>query len=147
MKKLTAVLLAVLMLFSAVSVIAFAEDEPTTPPEEDVYYTIRFVDYDGSEIQTLYVKKGDIVPAPANPKRENTDEYEYTFEGWQATNGTIVFKPGTIPVAMDHVTYMAVYKESEHIEVLTFWAFIQSIFARINQIFEYFHDLFTRNLD
>ncbi len=140
MKKLISVILAVLMLFSTVSVVAFAEGEG------DKFYTIRFVDYDGSEIKTMTAQEGAIIPAPENPTREATEKCEYTFKGWSADGGQTIYYQTTIPIATEDVIYMAVYSENEKVEVLTFWAFVSSIFERINQIFEYFHDLFTRNL-
>ena len=51
--------------------------------KEDKYYTITFKDYDGTLLQTNSVKEGE-TPSynKGNPKRENDDNYSYTFSGW-----------------------------------------------------------------
>lgn len=146
MKKALSLLLSVLMIFSCMTVAVFAEDEATP-----VYYTIRFVDWDwdGSDETTLAretVKAGDIVTAPANPTRESEDKkIEYVFKGWSADGGKTIYHAGTIPIATEDVTYTAVYAENKKSDNLTFWQLVQSIFARINQIFEYFAEIFGRN--
>lgn len=142
MKKTLAVILAVLMLFTTVSFLAFAEDG-----EEKSYYNIEFVDYDGTSIKKMQAEKGSIVPGPANPTREATDDYEYTFKGWSADGGKTLYFQNTIPIATADVTYTAVYSETEKQDLLTFWGFIASIFRRINMIYEYFYKIFSRGLE
>lgn len=44
---------------------------------EPLTFTVTFVDYDGSEIKTDVVEKGNDAVAPADPEREG-----YTFTGW-----------------------------------------------------------------
>lgn len=138
MKKIIAVLLSVLVLFSAVGVAAFAEGES----EKQDYYTITFVDYDGKVLGTRQVLYGGIVMAPANPTRENTDEYEYVFKGWSADGGKTVYHENTIPNAVADVTYTAIYSETAVKDYMTFWDLVGSIFTRINMIFEYFFKIF-----
>ena len=138
MKKIIAVLLSVLVLFSAVSVGAFAEDET----DVQTYYTITFVDYNGEKIASRQVEHGKVVNAPANPSRESTEKTEYIFKGWSADDGVTVYSGNTLPVATADVTYTAVYAEKEIKETLTFWKLVASILKRINMIFEYFNKIF-----
>lgn len=137
MKKIIAVLLSVLMLFSAFSIVCFAEEE--TP---ETYYTISFLDYDGTVLGTRKIVENGVVDAPENPSRENTKEVEYIFKGWSADDGATVYAPKTLPIATADVTYTAVYAEDVIEDTFTFWNFVQSIFDRINLIFEYFFRLF-----
>lgn len=141
MKKIIAVLLSVLVLFSAFGVAAFAgnEDEVT---EEPVYFTVTFVDYDGTHIASRQVLKGKNVNAPMNPERASTEDTDYIFKGWSADGGATIYHAETLPVATVDVTYTAVYAEEAHKDNLTFWQLVASIFERINQILEYFYKLF-----
>ena len=43
----------------------------------DVFYTVTFVDYDGTQLKTKQVIEGGSATAPADPEREG-----YTFTGW-----------------------------------------------------------------
>lgn len=141
MKKIIAVLLSVLVLFSAFGVCAFAGDDEA---EEPVYYTITFVDYDGSHLASRQVISGKTVNAPYNPERESTDDTDYIFRGWTADGGNTIYQAATLPIATDDVTYTAVYAEETHKDNLTFWQLVASIFERINMIFEYFFKIFER---
>lgn len=46
------------------------------------YYTVTFVNYDGSTISTQSIGYGYGAVAPANPSRESDGEYTYTFDKW-----------------------------------------------------------------
>ncbi|MGN1194636.1 MAG: hypothetical protein ACI4SB_04065 [Acutalibacteraceae bacterium] len=144
MKKALSLLLSVLMIFSCMSVAVFAED---AAPEPSVYYTIKFVDWDGTQIgEDVIVCKGDIVPAPANPTRtSDNNKIEYIFKGWSADGGNTIYHAGTLPIATADVTYTAIYAENNKSDIITFWNLVQSIFARINQIFEYFYAIFAKD--
>ena len=50
---------------------------------QPVYYTIRFLNYDGTELQSSQVLEGDM-PAytGATPTKPEDDNYTYTFSGW-----------------------------------------------------------------
>ena len=48
----------------------------------EVDYTIRFLDWDDSVIQSDTYHYGAEVTAPANPKREADETYTYQFTGW-----------------------------------------------------------------
>ena len=140
MKKIIAVLLSVLLLFSAFSVVSFAEGED----EEKPIYKITFVDYDGTPLGSRQVPQGEIISAPENPARaeDKENKIEYIFKGWSADDGVTVYAPKTLPVATADATYTAVYAEDVIEDTFTFWNFVQSIFDRINLIFEYFFRLF-----
>lgn len=142
MKKIIAVLLSVLMLFSAVSVVCFAEGETEEPM---TYYTITFVDYDGKVLGTRKIVENGIIDAPENPVRENTKEVEYTFKGWSSDGGVTTYAPKTLPLATGDITYTAIYAEEKIEDTFTFWNLVQSIFARINMIFEYFFNIFEKH--
>lgn len=144
MKKALSLLLSVLVIFSCMSVAVFAEDETPAP---SVYYTIKFVDWDGKKIgEDVIARKGDVVPAPANPTRTSDNKkVEYIFKGWSSDGGKTIYHAGTIPVATEDVTYTAIYAENNKSDNLTFWELVRSIFARINQIFEYFAKIFGRD--
>ena len=53
---------------------------------EQTYYTIRFLNYDGTELQSTQVKEGDL-PAytGATPTKPEDENYTYTFSGWSPT--------------------------------------------------------------
>ena len=143
MKKALSLLLSVLMIFSCMSVAVFAEDGTLVPPTS---YTILFVDWDGTVLESKVVKAGDIVTAPANPTRTSDNKkIEYIFKGWSSDDGKTIYHAGTIPIATEDVTYTAIYAENNKSDIITFWELVRSIFARINQIFEYFNEIFGRN--
>ena len=143
MKKALSLLLSVLMIFSCMTVAVFAENDAADLP---VTYTIQFVDWDGTLLQKEPVVAGKVVTAPANPTRVSDDKnIEYVFDGWTSDGGKTVFHAGTIPVATEDVTYTAVYTEKKKSDNLTFWGLVKSIFERINKIFEYFYEIFSKN--
>lgn len=57
-------------------------DDPVVP----VYYTIRFLNWDGAVLQTASVREGEL-PAYSGrtPTRPEDDTYTYTFSGWTPT--------------------------------------------------------------
>lgn len=140
MKKIIAVLLSVLVLFSALSIASFAEGEV----EEKPVYTITFVDYDGTHLGSRKVPQGEIISAPENPARaeDKENKIEYIFKGWSSDGGATTYSGNTLPIATADVTYTAVYAENKKSENLTFWQLVASIFRRINMIFEYFDKIF-----
>ena len=54
--------------------------KPTTEPQ--VYHTVKFINYDGSEISTQQVLDGQAATAPPDPVKPSDDFYDYTFKGW-----------------------------------------------------------------
>ncbi len=140
MKKIIAVLLSVIVLFSAISVVSFAEDETEVTP----IYKITFVDYDGTALGSRQVPQGGIISAPENPTRaeDKENKIEYIFKGWSADGGATTYSGNTLPLATEDVTYTAVYAENKKSDNLTFWQLVASFFARLNKIFEYFNKIF-----
>lgn len=74
------------------------QDEIYTATFQDVTYTISFIDYDDSPLQTLQVTSGQM-PTPQTPTRQH-----YTFSFWNPT----------LAVATADQTYKAVYTNSEY---------------------------------
>ena len=71
-------------------------------------YTVTFKNYDGSVIDTQFVKLGDSAVAPAQPERPDDGYYSYTFAGWdkEFTNitGDITVTAVYDETAIDHDT-------------------------------------------
>ena len=78
-------------------------------PPEPVYYTIRFLNWDGAVLQTSQVKEGDLpVYAGATPTKPEDEEYTYAFSGWSL--GTQRFQPAdNLPAATADVDYTATF--------------------------------------
>ncbi|MCM1364255.1 MAG: surface glycoprotein [Faecalibacterium sp.] len=141
MKKVIAVLLSVLMIFSAFGMTcAFAADETADSKE----YTVVFLDYDGRIVSADRYAEGEKIAVPENPERAATEEYKYIFRSWIGDDGEIVYRNSEIYASKD-VTYTADYGEVDNAETPTFWKLVQSLFARINAIFEYISRIFTKS--
>ncbi len=62
--------------------VTFEVVEQVTPPEP-TYYTIRFLNWDGTELQNSQVKEGEIPSyGGATPVRPEDENYTYSFSGW-----------------------------------------------------------------
>ncbi|MBQ8503700.1 MAG: hypothetical protein IJ491_05415 [Clostridia bacterium] len=143
MKKALSVLLSVLVIFSMVGVMAFAAEEPAI--------TVQFKDWDGKVVKEIQVDSGTIITqyAPENPERADTDDTDYTFAGWRGEDGELYHK-STFPTPVlaegettKTVVYTAEYTEKDTSGYQSFWNFIESIFERINMLFEYFAEVFN----
>lgn len=55
--------------------------QPTT--RATIYLTVKFLNYDGSVINTQKVEYGKAAKAPANPTKPSDDYYDYVFKEWQ----------------------------------------------------------------
>ena len=139
MKKTLAVLLAVLVALSTLSVAAFAVDK-----------TVKFMD-GKTELGVVQftVGAGDLsASVPENPTKASDGKYEYTFKGWQleGDKSGVLYQKGTIknPIESDPDTiiYNAVYAQQEIYENQTFFQLVASIFARINDMFRRLAALF-----
>ena len=53
-------------------------------------YTVTFLDWNGEVLKTETVEQGKSATPPANPYRESTAQYTYTFNGWDNYNFTYV---------------------------------------------------------
>jgi len=73
-------------------------------------YTVTFVDYDGEVLDTQTVTKGESATAPAEPSRENTAQYSYTFLGWDKDFSNIT----------EDTTVTALYTETINKYTVTF---------------------------
>ncbi len=137
MKKALALILSLLVAFSMLTVAAFAEGD---------LVTIKFVDSDGKGIKTVQVAPGTLMTpyVPENPEKADTETTRYTFIGWKSSVDTDEepYSKNTVPNARVDVTYTATYSEKDISQNQTLWNFIESIFARINLIFQYFAEIF-----
>ncbi|MBQ9743365.1 MAG: InlB B-repeat-containing protein, partial [Ruminococcus sp.] len=52
-------------------------------------YTVTFVDWDGTVLSEQQVEYGKSATAPADPTREATAQYTYTFAGWNGSSSGI----------------------------------------------------------
>lgn len=55
--------------------------QPTT--QAKVYVTVKFINYDGTQISEQKVEVGKSAKAPADPVKPSDDYYDYVFKGWQ----------------------------------------------------------------
>ena len=137
MKKALSLVLAVLLLFSMTAVMASAEEN---------LVTVKFIN-DGFVVKEVDLEVGAsiITYAPENPQKKATETTEYIFSGWVCDLDGKTYYQNTLPVVPEDVTeiiFVADYSESD-IEVRqTFWNLVESIFARINLIFQYFAKIF-----
>ncbi|MBQ8415553.1 MAG: hypothetical protein IJX13_01430, partial [Clostridia bacterium] len=59
-------------------------------------YTVKFLNWDGSEIVTLTLTWGQAITAPADPTKASDEKFDYVFTGWDKTvpancNGDVTF--------------------------------------------------------
>lgn len=164
MKKTLSIILAVILMFSAVSVMAFAEDA-TDEGLVTINFYVDAEDIGSTPFHTIKVLPGKNFTdrlvtgeeAIGDPEKAPTEEVEYIFKGWSKYNtetdstDPTVYVAGTIPVVENAdeavICYVAVFAEQEVRENQTFWQFVASIFARINAIFEYFAKVFEGVVD
>ncbi len=73
-------------------------------------YTVRFENYDGTELQTVTVDSGEIPSYSGDvPEKPDTDQYSYSFTGWDDGSGTVYPADSDLPAAQGDVTYTAVF--------------------------------------
>ena len=148
MKKTLAMLLAILVALSMLSVAAFAEENTEASDKVTVYFKV-----DGNVVSEVTITKGQvasITPAiPDNPTKASDGKYDYTFKGWVVegdANGEVWYKETIKTPGADfegnEITYVAEFSKEEVKSNQTFWNFIESIFERINRIFQYFAKIF-----
>ena len=87
MKRFLAIFLCLVMLMSSFSLVLATGAEPgdgenETRPEEWGDFTVTFVDWDGTVIDTVKVYQGEDATAPADPVRDADETYIYEFAGW-----------------------------------------------------------------
>ena len=93
------------------------EPGPGPEPTPD-FYTVTFVDYDGSLLQESQWEKGETpVYYGDEPTREKDWDYVYTFSGWT---------PAITPITKD-ITYTATYKAEPYV-----WVFGEVLPAKLS---------------
>lgn len=142
MKKTLALVLSLLVAFSMFSVVAAAATE----------VTVKFV-VDGEVVETLKVAPGTAIIPDLVPEvvREYTAEkdgktFKYTFKGWKSSENQNIYYDKGIPTPTgdaEIIVYEAQYAEEDYSERQSFWNLVESIFERLNKIFEYFATIFN----
>ena len=146
MKKTLALVLSLLVAFSMFSVMAAAADQVTV---KFIYET----EDDSEVIATVIVAPGtqikpdDVPQIPTEFKADKDGKtYKYTFKGWKSSvDGEIYYASG-IPTpdgSKATVVYTAEYAVEDYSERQSFWNLVESIFERINLLFEYFATVFN----
>ncbi len=148
MKKALSVLLSLLVIFSMFGMVAAAEGEQTDlvsitfKVDGEVYYYIEALP-GANIIERLQTGENKL----ETPVKDLGDGNVYTFKYWEnEANGDIRYT-GNIPPATEDTVYNAVFHVEEKVENQSFWAFVQTIFERINLIFEYFAKVFEGIID
>lgn len=150
MKKTLALVLAMLVAFSMFGMVAAAADENLVVVKF-VYQT----ETDTEVIDTIKVAPGvgitpDLVPDAPNEFKVEKDgkTYKYTFKGWKSSENQQTYYDSGIPTPTEAqlgktIVYSAEYSVEDYSERQSFWNLIESIFERINMIFEYFATIFN----
>ena len=85
------------------------EPQPTS-------YTIRFLNYDGTELQNTQVLEGNVPTYNGTtPTKPQDEQYIYTFIGWQDTNGVdyTYSNMNNLPAVSSNMDYTAQYRSAE----------------------------------
>ena len=82
-------------------------------PEQPTYYTVTFVDWDGTEIFTQEVEQGNTATAPADPIREG-----YTFTGWDVAFNNVQ-SDLTVTAQYEINTYTVTFVDWDGTEIST----------------------------
>ncbi len=142
MKKALSIILSVLVIFSMFSMVAAAADEDLVTVkfmvEGKVYKEIRVVP--GQNFVHRIVEGGDA--ELGIPTKAPTETTEYIFKFWKNEANGHETSAANVPVATEDTVYVAVFAEQEIVENQSLWAFVRTIFERINMIFEYFARVF-----
>lgn len=143
MKKALSIILAVLMLASVFTVCAAAAYEPIV---DVTAYEIYFYSPEKKTMlhYGVYPKGTDLalIGAAQEPDSyEGEDNLVYYFVGWEDEETGKVRSSDQLPKATKNTTYIAVYEPREE-NGQTLLNFFESIFERINRIFEYFWTIF-----
>ena len=150
MKKALSVILSLLVIFSMFGTVAAAEGEQaelvsvTFYVDGEQYYYIECLP--GTNIVER-LQTGD--NKLETPIKDLGDGYVYTFKYWSTNedgSGDVRYT-GNIPPVYENTVYYAQFHVEEKTENQTFWAFVKTIFERINLIFEYFAKVFEGVFD
>lgn len=89
-------------------------------------YEVVFENYDGSVVDTQEVEYGKVPTAPANPAKPATQQYTYTFAGWDVNGDGSV---DALPVVHEKVVAKAVYTSTVNKYTVTFKAIDGSVLS------------------
>lgn len=89
--------------------------EPASSPAVEKSYVITFADEEGNILESKEWKEG--TTPSFNYEKKDTDEWDYTFEGWSLTLGGEVI---TIPNVSGEATYYAVVQAVKQKYTITF---------------------------
>ena len=77
-----------------------------------IEYNIKFLDWDGSLIQTVKYHYGDTITAIADPERASDETYTYTFLSWNKALGTCTGNASfTAQYESTFINYTVVFKD------------------------------------
>lgn len=77
-----------------------------------IEYNIKFLDWDGSLIQTVKYHYGDTITAIADPERVSDETYTYTFLSWNKALGTCTSNASfTAQYESTFINYTVVFKD------------------------------------
>ena len=83
-------------------------------PEPPTEFTVTFKNYDGKELKSGKIEKGQPIEAPATPTKQGNAEFSYSFTGWSPAleeNAT----------ATKDITYVAQFAEIPQTYTVTFY--------------------------
>lgn len=137
MKKALSLVLAMLVLFSMTAFMASAEEN---------LVSVKFYNDEAVVFEAQLAPGANLVEYKIeNPSKTATETTEYTFKGWECNLDGKLYYENTLPVVPEGVTeiiFTAKYSESDVEVRQTFWNLVESIFNRINLIFQYFATIF-----
>ena len=151
MKKALALLLSIIAVFSMFGVVACAEEKVDPSNLVAVMFCVKEENGNEKVLEIGYYKAGEILEEdkfPAHPVKESTATTEYIFKGWRCSlDGELYYMNGPYAISEtakngDSIRFVAEYSEKEITATQSFWNFVESVFARINMIFQYFAKIF-----
>ncbi len=83
-------------------------------------YVIRFMNYDGTVLQTAPVTAGETPVCAVVPRRERDATYYYVFTGWKNTTGVMFGINDALPAVTGKETYTAQYSQEDRMYIVTF---------------------------
>ena len=103
-------------------------DRTTVAPPAPTYYTVKFVDDDGTVISIRTYTYGQTITIPADPDKDDTDYYRYDFEGWM---------PSVNPTCRGDATYTATYDKTPILYGIEFRSETGSTLGTIKNDYQY----------
>lgn len=145
MKKTLALVLTLLIAFSMFSVAASAASVEVVFVNGGEVIKVVTVDSENSFDASLFPTVTEQYETDEKQEDGSTKTYRYTFKGWKDAKTGAIYYPGTFDVdgSVANVTLEAQYVKEDISGRQSFWNLIESIFARINLIFEYFATIFN----